>query len=376
MEIVLGAGIIECIFLILLLWNKKEKKRHDRFLSYYLIIIGFTLLLSFVEIVNRKNHFPFPLFINLSTPLILLHGPALWAYIRSLTSDKKLKIVHLLHCIPFIIVFLVLFFESYIKPSDLKIEAEMSESFKNSWLYPFIVFSIAISSQSYFIWGVFRVKQHRKNLRNQLADTSQLDLEWLRLLLLSAIISYILINGLYILDYNLQILSYNHLQITGFSIAAAYIFFLGYYGVKQGEIFSSGRIFQPTNFEIEIDDKANKGVQDFSEEITLLLNFMNEQKPYLDPSINLRSLSQSVNMPIEHLSRMLNNQLNSNFFDFINHYRVNEYKARLKSADLKKQTLISIAWDCGFNSKATFHRQFKLITGLTPSEYLNKVSKQ
>ena len=61
-----------------------------------------------------------------------------------------------------------------------------------------------------------------------------------------------------------------------------------------------------------------------------------------------------------------------NFNDFVNKYRVEEVKKAFDNGDHKKSTLLGIAFDCGFNSKATFNRAFKKNTGLSPKDYLEK----
>ena len=66
---------------------------------------------------------------------------------------------------------------------------------------------------------------------------------------------------------------------------------------------------------------------------------------------------------------MLNRELNTTFYDFINHYRVEETKQRLLSPDYRHYSIIAIAFDCGFNSEASFNRIFRQATGSTPSQY-------
>jgi AraC-like DNA-binding protein len=82
-----------------------------------------------------------------------------------------------------------------------------------------------------------------------------------------------------------------------------------------------------------------------------------------------------MNVQEEYLSSILNNQLNRNFFDFVNQYRVEEFKTQCLNPQNETFTLIGLAYDCGFNSKATFNRVFKNITSLTPGEYKQSVSR-
>ncbi len=66
--------------------------------------------------------------------------------------------------------------------------------------------------------------------------------------------------------------------------------------------------------------------------------------------------------------------LGKTFSEFLNEYRVNEVKEKLKTEDRSLQTILAIALDSGFNSKASFNRVFKKHTGLTPSEYVKLIN--
>jgi AraC-like DNA-binding protein len=48
-------------------------------------------------------------------------------------------------------------------------------------------------------------------------------------------------------------------------------------------------------------------------------------------------------------------------------------KTKFANGEHKKSTLLGIAYDCGFNSKATFNRAFKKNTGKTPKEFLESI---
>lgn len=72
------------------------------------------------------------------------------------------------------------------------------------------------------------------------------------------------------------------------------------------------------------------------------------------------------------LSKAINQGFGKNFNDFVNEYRISEVKDRLGKSDLDRMTLLGIALDSGFNSKATFNRAFKKYTGMTPNQYVKE----
>jgi len=98
---------------------------------------------------------------------------------------------------------------------------------------------------------------------------------------------------------------------------------------------------------------------------------MTNEKPYLDSELSLIKLAGLLYIPSHHLSQIINEQLGKNFFEFINEYRVEEVKLLMAKNKDRKYTLLSIAYDSGFNSKSTFNSIFKKYTGITPKQYMN-----
>jgi YesN/AraC family two-component response regulator len=101
---------------------------------------------------------------------------------------------------------------------------------------------------------------------------------------------------------------------------------------------------------------------------------MENQKPHLEAELTLTDLAKQLNTNTSVLSKVINDGTGRNFNDFINSYRVQEVINKLKSGEQRRQTLLGIAYDCGFNSKATFNRSFKKVTGKTPKEYIDSLS--
>ena len=96
---------------------------------------------------------------------------------------------------------------------------------------------------------------------------------------------------------------------------------------------------------------------------------MSEKKPYLENELTLAKLAEMLSVPQHHLSQILNEKLNQNFFDFVNNYRIQEAKKLLVSPDGGLLTILAIAEEVGFNSKSAFNNAFKKVTNTTPSEF-------
>lgn len=95
-----------------------------------------------------------------------------------------------------------------------------------------------------------------------------------------------------------------------------------------------------------------------------------EEKLFQNPELTLTDLAKKLETNASVISKTINQGFQMNFNDCINNYRIEAVKNSFANGEHKKSTLLGIAYDCGFNSKATFNRAFKKNTGKTPKEYL------
>ena len=115
---------------------------------------------------------------------------------------------------------------------------------------------------------------------------------------------------------------------------------------------------------------ADIGEKECSELMRKLELLMMKDKVFLNPDLNLRLLSGYLEVSEKHCSHVLNKGTNMNFNQYVNKFRIEAFIERIKEGQSKRYTLTSIAYECGFNSKSTFNRVFKLNCGVTPSEYV------
>jgi AraC-like DNA-binding protein len=138
--------------------------------------------------------------------------------------------------------------------------------------------------------------------------------------------------------------------------------------------------FRHQDFKISLDLISKKSEAASNIQLKDLLDkfeqWMHSTKPFLEPDLNLNQCAEKLNCSPQNLSEAINSSSFKNFRDCINHYRVEEFKQRIQKANLQKETIIGIAFDCGFNSEPSFYRIFKEKTGITPKEFLNFSSQK
>ena len=116
------------------------------------------------------------------------------------------------------------------------------------------------------------------------------------------------------------------------------------------------------------------GAPEFTDSVVqTIIRSMEEDKCYLNPLLDLATLSRHTGISAKTISATLNQHLKKNFNDFVNSYRVVECQSKMQNDDFSHLTIVGIASECGFNSPSTFQRVFKQMTGLSPSDFRKSV---
>jgi AraC-like DNA-binding protein/streptogramin lyase len=129
-----------------------------------------------------------------------------------------------------------------------------------------------------------------------------------------------------------------------------------------------------------IDDRKykNSKLQDKDAEVIrqLLEKYLLETKGYLNPDLKQIDMANAINCSSTDLSQVLSQYLNTSFTDFVNKYRIEEFKVRIRQKSAAKYTLAALSEQCGFSSRTSFFRALKKQTGLTPLEYLRSINRE
>jgi YesN/AraC family two-component response regulator len=116
-----------------------------------------------------------------------------------------------------------------------------------------------------------------------------------------------------------------------------------------------------------VEDSNSPEIEHWKKKIETLIQ---EEKWYQNSELTLLDLAKKLGTNVSVISKTINQGFQMNFNDCINSYRIKAVKNSLAGGEHKNSTLLGIAFDSGFNSKATFNRAFKKNTGKTPKEYI------
>lgn len=112
------------------------------------------------------------------------------------------------------------------------------------------------------------------------------------------------------------------------------------------------------------------------EALLTLRKAMEQDKIFLNPELTLNELANYTGLTQKIISAVLNQQVRKNFNEFVNQYRLAAVKKKLLESGNEHLTITGIAFECGFNSQATFQRVFKQTTGVSPTQFLAQHSRK
>jgi AraC-like DNA-binding protein len=373
MNVIFVIGATLSFFLAFLVFSKKNKTAGDYVLGSYLAVFGLYFIILYLDSIAIK----YPQIINLlGFNIPLLGGPFIFLYVLVMVkTNNKFKAVYWLHGLPYLLfnLYSVLYFyfpDAAKKTDSINITLESISIFKISFYL--------VANAVYVIWAIFILNKHKKKLGENFSYTEDIDLVWLKLVVSGFGAFWVVVLILHLFD-KYPITAISPLGYAIYLTLTLYIFFLGYFGLKQQAIYTSAAAninkIDGTDPVIKKKEPYKHSVLKQTEAkkyLEKLLDYFNKEKPYLKGKLNIKEVSEYMDISVHHLSQLINEQLNKNFYDFVNGYRVQEVKARLFEPKYAQLTLLAIAYDCGFNSKSSFNSVFKKHTGLTPSQYLKQ----
>ncbi len=358
---VLAIGFSQSFYAGIMALIKKNAKLPDRILAVWLFAISIQMLISLFNTKYSITAFPISPFV---------YGPLMYIYIRTLIDDKPhLRKYYISWILP-VIAFFVLAIVYRDKPIMI------FDQFLDNDPYRGIRFSYAIllmiSIIGYSIMTFIKIGQHRKKVRDLYSYTSQkITLGWVLFVSISFFVLYF---GLFALGFtrvfaqNFNFDLHVHIgrlrQLVGNIVLVFYSFAFSIFGYQQSRIY-------PEEVPIEKPKYKRSGLrpESINRLKDSLLLLMKEDGLYREPELSILDVSERLKTPRHHITQVLNEELGKNFYTFINEYRIEDAKQRLKDPKNNNLTVLAVGYDSGFNSKSSFNTLFKKYVGLTPSAF-------
>ncbi len=362
-------GAANALFFSLLVFSKKDKTIADKILGGWLIVLFAQLIIPFLYLADLNVYYKYA---GLEIVFYIFHPVLLYLYVRA-TISKIPGLRTILWSLVPIIISEAICLSFMLYPAEERLLFITGEELLPLVYIPFMTFMSGYFG--YYIYASYKsLKEYKNNVLQVYSYRENVDLLWLRrLVVLFALISFLI--------FPLGLISYYGYHSIAFAdyfffvMLVIFVFFLGYWGYQQGHVFnfnSDGNSFlENENNQTFIKIPVNQNItRHYKKEAEHILQLMKTSMPYLEPSITINDLARMVDLPPHLLSKVINKEFHCNFFEFINSYRIKEFKQRAFSREYRNLTILAIALECGFNSKSAFNRIFKDATGITPSEFI------
>jgi AraC-like DNA-binding protein len=308
--------------------------------------------------------------IGFASSLLFLIGPLFYFYFRELMGLPVIyKGNSSFHFIPFVLL-IIYRLPFFLKSSGSKLYILDNDNFYASE-HKIIILIQAVHVIIYLLIIKKSVLKFSGSLNTNTPEIEKLNLRWIKkcMRILSFIFYFLII--FYLL--NFFELDKRHIHSTVIPLVISFtVLYLGFTGLKLPIIFplqqgiTKGKRYEKSNLS---EDKADQYLRK-------LLSLMEEDKLYLQSDLTLQKLAGNMSVLPNHLSQVINDKMNQNFFDFINSYRVKTAQKLISDPGNEHLTMAAIGYESGFNSKSSFNSAFKKHTGLTPSEYKAETQKR
>jgi len=362
---ILGAIFIGLMFALLLWFTKRINQAANRFLALALATI--VLWMAWVLGIDIRLGTYFPHWSWLPLQFSLALGPFIYFYVLKLTCQEyKFRWKDLLHFMPLLLqqgVLVVAIRESIttgVATYNTIIFQQMS---------PILYLLAFISVIAYLYWSFRLIEHFYQRLKfNNVSDRYRYELQWLRRLLIGFGLVWLLWIPFTAVDYY-----YDYRQLSIHAYYTLYLFLV----IIMIRIAAKA-LFRP---ELAVPATAVPILKlpspaALKQKGAWLKKAMETNRFYQDAELTLSSLAEKLEMQPKELSRIVNTGLKKNFNDFINEYRVRDAILKMQDPAFDHITLLGIAFDAGFNSKSTFNRIFKQMTGKSPVEYKAELKKE
>lgn len=362
---------LSLLFAAFIFTIKRKNKISNILIAFFLLINALEASYQFIDYYLLKS---FPGLGMAIYNLLFLIPPLLYLYILSVIySDFKIEKKDFLHLITLILVTLILIPRFYLVSSEEKIVFLNGGVINGPFELKISYLLIHIQLVVYFILSFQAINKYKQLLKENYANANLFNYSWLyQLVFIFAIGSIIAIIKNIFYYFGVDIKLYFVQDIVSL-VSLCFIIWLIFKALQNPEIFKKldSKLQLTRNKNNSFPDEEKNSLE-LKNKIEKIEHFMKEKEPFMDSTISIASLSESLEMETKELSFIINQELRTHFFDFINTYRINKAKELLADSSKDQLTVSEIMYDVGFNSKSSFFTYFKKSENQTPTQFRKK----
>lgn len=329
-------GVVNSIFLATyLFFRKHDKKISNIFMAFLLLAIAVRISKSLIYyILKTDTNYAI---ITMGHSAMTCIGPLTYLYFQSVFKKEfKLRWIHSLH---FVFSMLVLSLNTWL------IKINFSYLVRHKLIL--LQFAIYITISAALVLKSFRLCDRTQRQYNSIRFV------WFAILL---ILVFLVWFG-YLLHHVLNVM----IVIVPPALYSLCLFLMLYLFINRPGFSLTGDLF--------MFKKVPMPAAESNEIFNKILSIYHEDKLFLDPDLSLTKLAKFMGIKSYKVSKAINIESGQTFIQFTNRHRIKNAMGMLNNKDYDDQTILSVAYDSGFNSFSAFSSAFKKTTGLTPSQY-------
>lgn len=356
---IIVTGIIQgIIFTIIVLSSKKYKSKSTLILTALIFIYSLgnlQYILADISVITLWNMYKYIYLPTASLiPVLIYYYISTYLFHKKPLGKKKLLLLPFTFFLLLTLSFRIIYCFS---TTNDNIDTLYTLTIQTNEIFS-VIFSLILIALSFKM-----ISDYKKTLREFNKELIRLDLNWLKFIL-----SFILVFTLIWAYFTYRNIFVENDKPNFYLLwigIATIIYLLGHIGIyKYGIILERKKLRT-----ISILSNRSKKNEVTNEHIAELEFLMKQEKFYLNPNLSLETVAKKLNISPSYLSRLIHNELNTSFSNYVHLYRINEAKSYLSNPEFSNYTIVAIGLEAGFNSRSSFFGVFKKETGQTPLEF-------
>ncbi len=336
------------LFAIILFTPRYNKIKSNKFLASILLTLGIHFIYNFLY----TNGYFLNILPAYSCSYGFLYGPLVFLYVNfHLAKGTSFKTLYWLHFLPFIII-LISTSMGYLICGKLAI----------------LILPVMLT---YCLFSFREIHIYNKTIAQVSSQNYTSETRWL----ITILILMLVITLLNIIQSQMNFINIGQFEISMEAIVQVGILLLvnviTYQGLKNPQSFqqiSDSDVVMSRSNELKkvLSSIDKNALQELADKLEI---YMNKNRPYLNPELNINTLAETLEVSEKTISQAINHAIGYNFSDYVNSYRIADAKLKLEQGTEDSLSIKEIMYEVGFNSRSVFNSVFKKKTGLTPSDY-------